>query len=129
MTAAGILRGLFLDSTAKQTPEYSNGMLDYSSTSCQPNGHSCQTAAASSSNTEYDKLHTVLEGLVSRQRPLFLTGHSLGGATAALFAMGLAARSSIRTAIYSAYSTAVCPAYSTAVYSAYSIFVYFLLAP
>lgn len=90
-----MLRGLFLDSMARQIPKNcSKGLLGDSS-SQKSSGHSCQTAAAGSSDTEYDKLHAILKGVVSPQRLLFLTGHSLGGATAALFAMGLAARLSV----------------------------------
>lgn len=44
--------------------------------------------------SEYDRLHAALESLVSENRKLYLTGHSIGAAMATLFAMGLHVRSS-----------------------------------
>ena len=42
--------------------------------------------------SKYAKLLAALDGLASASRPLYLTGHSLGGAMATLFAMGLHTR-------------------------------------
>ena len=44
------------------------------------------------SSTEFQRLHGVLAAHVSERRPLFLAGHSIGGALAAVFAQGLHAR-------------------------------------
>ena len=48
--------------------------------------------SSSDGASQFSLLHRQLATLVTQQRPLFLAGHSLGGAMASVFAMGLHAR-------------------------------------
>ncbi len=48
--------------------------------------------SSSGGASQFSLLHRQLAALVTQQRPLFLTGHSLGGSMASVFAMGLHAR-------------------------------------
>eukprot|EP00208_Stichococcus_sp_RCC1054_P007925 CAMPEP_0206150406 /NCGR_PEP_ID=MMETSP1473-20131121/38282_1 /ASSEMBLY_ACC=CAM_ASM_001109 /TAXON_ID=1461547 /ORGANISM="Stichococcus sp, Strain RCC1054" /LENGTH=612 /DNA_ID=CAMNT_0053547905 /DNA_START=321 /DNA_END=2159 /DNA_ORIENTATION=- len=89
----GFYRGMFHESTGPRIAPVPGSLQP--AASLGPTVGGCRAwSSGSRSFSQFTILHDRLAGLVSDQRPLYLTGHSLGAAMASVFAMGLHARGS-----------------------------------